>query len=412
MQGSSFGELCVRGYTRARLVGCMALILAPSRRLSPPRASLRDGSRSCRKDLRPPPRDQRVPRRRAVHPRRKVIRRARRLPPRLRPLKPIGEAAECARQRAGSNASEPRAAGVPRCSAGYARCATAAIEKEGSARWRLSDSYSTALRALETIGLRKSSRAIYWNLEAAPRSDDSWRFPPGARRRSRPGASLVGRDRDCIPGAARPRTSFHRPPTPPTEEQREYCGGLERRHSRRGSFDRFGWEGFPARMPEGNWTSVRRHLSAAPTRTTGVAHAASTRQYPWHSLFIFRNLLRTRPENRHGARLRARAHQINRNLPSFSRATPRRQRPAARGPCNSSMDHHAQDRAGLGGTSYAGEMKKSRSSPTFNFVLPAKGVMAECTARPTLSEPQGRGPCSSASRAPARPRSRTTRGAR
>jgi ATP-dependent phosphoenolpyruvate carboxykinase len=64
----------------------------------------------------------------------------------------------------------------------------------------------------------------------------------------------------------------------------------------------------------------------------------------------------------------------------------------------------------IGGTSYAGEMKKSVFT-ALNYLLPEKGVMPmHCSANvgPTTATRR----CSSACRAPARPRCRPIRSAR
>jgi ATP-dependent phosphoenolpyruvate carboxykinase len=63
----------------------------------------------------------------------------------------------------------------------------------------------------------------------------------------------------------------------------------------------------------------------------------------------------------------------------------------------------------IGGTAYAGEMKKSVFG-ILNYLLPVKGVMPmHCSAN---IGPDGDMPCSSACRAPARPRCRPTPAAR
>ena len=115
----------------------------------------------------------------------------------------------------------------------------------------------------------------------------------------------------------------------------------------------------------------RRTSSAAPTRHTACRPASIT-ELAWHSLFI-RNLL-IRPER---GELHGFVPELTIiDLPSF-KADPQAPRRAHR-------DGHRLDFTRkivlIGGTSYAGEMKKSVFT-ILNFFLPAQGVMPmHCSA--------------------------------
>jgi phosphoenolpyruvate carboxykinase (ATP) len=124
-------------------------------------------------------------------------------------------------------------------------------------------------------------------------------------------------------------------------------------------------------------------------------------EYAWHALFI-RNLL-IRPDRADADRVHARAdHHQPAVLPC---------RPGtSRLPHGHVIAVDLERRLVLiGGTSYAGEMKKSVFT-ALNYLLPAKGVMPmHCSAN---VGPMATPPCSSAFREPARPRFRPIRNAR
>jgi phosphoenolpyruvate carboxykinase (ATP) len=124
-------------------------------------------------------------------------------------------------------------------------------------------------------------------------------------------------------------------------------------------------------------------------------------EYAWHALFI-RNLL-IRPDRADLTGFMPELTIIN--LPSF-RADPARH--GCRTDTVIAVDLERR-LVLIGGTSYAGEMKKSVFT-ALNYLLPAKGVMPmHCSAN---DGPMATPPCSSAFREPARPRFRPIRNAR
>ncbi|MGY4424848.1 ATP-dependent phosphoenolpyruvate carboxykinase [Bradyrhizobium sp. JR6.1] len=134
-------------------------------------------------------------------------------------------------------------------------------------------------------------------------------------------------------------------------------------------------------------------------------HRIKTRVFTelaWHSLFI-RTLL-IRPETSELASFVPELTIID--LPSF-RADPKRHGCKSE---NVVAIDFARKIVLIGGSQYAGEMKKSVFT-TLNYYLPEKGVMPKCTARP-MSARTATPRSSSACPAPARPRCRPIPSAR
>jgi len=116
--------------------------------------------------------------------------------------------------------------------------------------------------------------------------------------------------------------------------------------------------------------------------------------YAWHALFARQLFRRPTPD------------EIRRNAPQFLiLAAPECLADPATDGTNSEtyvVVNFSKKIALIGGTKYAGEIKKSIFT-VLNFVLPPQGGLSVCTARP-MSEPTAALLCSSACRERERPR--------
>ena len=141
-----------------------------------------------------------------------------------------------------------------------------------------------------------------------------------------------------------------------------------------------------------------RTSSAAPTRPIGVPVRFVTPN-AWHALFV-RNMF-----------IRAMPAELAHFRPGFTvlHAPDFQADPARHGTRSATfvVIHFGKKLVLIGGTRYAGEMKKSIFT-ALNYLLPSLERACRCTAPPT-SAPRATPRCSSASRAPARPRSRPIR---